>query len=160
MRITDNWPALSALFAAIPRALDLDRAGPSGAPLGDELLDAAADAIYEQTVVAQQDPDSNPLAPLRPYTLDRKRRLGYPETILVETAKMTAVEQLRGERDVGPASAVAWYGVSDPEVQKAEWAHEGAPGRAKRPFFGIPARALPLLGRAVDQAADAYLARL
>jgi hypothetical protein len=154
--IIDNWGAVQAVFAGLPHVLDLDAPGYRD-PLGDELLDRAALAVYVQTAYRQLDPDGNALAPLAPSTLARKRRMGYPDTILVETSEMLAINQLAGTRTVTRDFAMSRYGVSPWERKKAEYAHQGSRNRPRRPFYAINDLARAMIDRHVDVVAGLNL---
>ena len=130
----------AAVVAALGRDVDslgFRGRGPRGM-LGEDVADMVAEIVMDRTVNRQAQPDGSPLAPLRPATVERKRRLGYPDTILVETGRMLAQAQLQGDADLSdPHEMRVVYGLDDEARQKAEWAHEGAPNRARRPFYEI-----------------------
>ena len=54
-----------------------------GARLGEEFLASGALAIEDRTVRRQEDPQNNPLPPLKERTIARKRRLGLDTRILI-----------------------------------------------------------------------------
>ena len=105
--------------------------------LGDKLVDTAAVAIEARTVGRQQDPDGNPLAPLKPSTLRRKAAGGFDLRILIETHEMLDLEQIRGQVALTENSAVMIEGLDAETKQKAEWAAEGAPNRRPRPHYEL-----------------------
>lgn len=105
--------------------------------LADTVRDAIVEVIMGRTALDQKQPDGGDLAPLKPATIARKRRRGYPDTILVETGKMLAQDELRGDLDVDDHDMTITYGKSGDTREKAEWAHEGSGNRPPRPFFAI-----------------------
>lgn len=121
-------------------SLSFRGAGNNGT-LADDIRRTVASVIAERTVDRQQQPDGKDLAPLKPRTLERKRRLGFPDTILVETGEMLSSEELMGEvAELSDHSLEMEYGLSDSTKVKAEWATVGndeTPLRAPRPFYEI-----------------------
>lgn len=136
--ITSNRIQVSKALLGLSQAFSLRRpiAG-SKRRLGEELIDTAAGAIVNRTVGKQQDPDGSPLARLRPRTIERKRRLGYDTRILIETHTMLDFEQVRGKTSITANAATMQAGLDEETQAKAEYAHEGAANRAKRPFYDL-----------------------
>lgn len=106
--------------------------------LSGDVQKVIAQVIVDRTINRREDASNAPLAPLKPATIARKLRLGFPETILVETGHMLAEEQLLGELAVDENHAIEIaYGKDEYAELKAEWAHIGGPNRPERTFFAI-----------------------
>jgi hypothetical protein len=117
--------------------------------VGDELLDIVAVAIEQRTRQRQQDPSGRTLAKLRPATIARKLRLGYPLTIGVETGEMLDLEQIRGEQVITADSATMTYGLDAETRAKADRFQEGNARQAPREFYDV--------GREGERLVDAYV---
>jgi hypothetical protein len=63
--IRDNFPEVVAAIKAIAQSWDLNGRG-RYRTLGDDMLDAVAQRVYERTFLDQSDPDGKPLADLDP----------------------------------------------------------------------------------------------
>ena len=138
--ILSNRPQVSKALSGLSQTFNLRHPIAGGQRcLGDELVDTAAVAIEARTVGHQQDPDGNPLAPLKESTKRRKARLGFDPRILIETHEMLDLEQIRGEVNLTENSAVMIEGRDAETKQKAEWAADGSPNRLPRPFYELGA---------------------
>lgn len=106
--------------------------------VAEDVQNVVAEIVIDRTVLRQQAPDGERLAPLADSTIERKRRLGYPDLILVETAEMLSLPQVTGALDLyGDHDMVISYGTDEWPQLKAEFAHEGFDNRPKRPFYAI-----------------------
>jgi phage gpG-like protein len=149
-----NRDAVAAEVAGLARAFGLRRRG-RYRTLADDVRTLVAEAVYDQTVLAQKQPDGSPLAPLAPSTLAEKRLRGYPETILVRTGHMLDLEQLKGEMEASDTSLAMTYGTDEEARQLAEYAHEGSRKkvrRPKRPFYALDDKGEKDLGELMDEA--------
>ena len=154
MKITSNKEEVQAGVQALRDALTV-RAPGRYKTLAEDVQDAVAEGVYDQTVMAQLDPDGAPLAPLAPATLVRKQRLGYPETILVATGQMLSLQEIKGELNVTGDVVEITYGQTAEAREKATYAHEGSrrkPKRPRRPFFAINDRLYETLDHLFDEA--------
>jgi len=135
--VKSNYPEIARGMDELRGAFNMHSRG-RYRTLGDDLLDVLAQAIFDQTVNYQRDPDNTHFRPLAPSTLARKRRLGYPDTIGVETGEMLSMPQLTGQRTITPRMASVVYGENESARQKAEWFQEGRKGKQPaRRFFEI-----------------------
>jgi hypothetical protein len=138
--IRTNLPEVIRAIKAIAQSWDLRSKGRYKS-LGVDMLDIVAEGIYERTVIEQEGPDGEPLAPLAPSTLARKARLGFPETIGVEHAKMLALEELKGERMIERRTASVIYGKDEQAKEEAEWFQDPSnPNQPDRQFMGLDER--------------------
>lgn len=150
-RVTSNLPEIRRSLAELGQILNLRRrpAG-SGRRIGEEILDLVALVIEERTIGRQQDPMGRPLSPLRPRTLARKRRLGYPSTIGVEQHKMLDLNEIIGDQVVTDKVAAMTYGHTSDQRAKAEWFQDPSnPNQADRPFYDV--------GKDGEKLVDAYI---
>ena len=98
MSIISNFDqAIAAVLKGLGNSLNLARSRRGNARLGDQFADIIASGIQERTITQQKGGEGMPLAPLKSRTLARKRRLGFPSTIGVETGEMLSIEQVRGQ---------------------------------------------------------------
>lgn len=138
--IKHNLPEVVAAIKAIAASWDF-RARGMRKTFGEDALDVVAEGVFERTFFDQQRPDGSPLASLAPSTLRRKRRLGYPETILVETKAMGDLDEIKGRRAIERRTASMTYGLGSDtfEAKKAEWNAEGnaEQNRPPRPFYEL-----------------------
>ena len=156
-QVKSNAAEVAAGVVRLVQGLGYQGRGAVKATLAEDVRDGVAQVILERTVLDQRGSDGLPLAPLAPSTIERKRRLGFPETILVETGKMLAESQLRGEAEVSRESVGIVYGTTEENRLKAEWAHEGRrrkPRRRKRPFFALTEADDPVLDRIHEKGLD------
>jgi hypothetical protein len=139
--IRSNHEEVAAGIKAIAQSWDFRGRG-RFKTLGQDALDVVAQGIYDRTVLDQTDPDGVPLAPLKPRTLARKRRKGYPDTIGVETGHMLDYRQLQGRRAIERRTASVEYGQDAIAEQEAEWFQEGSKtkNRPPRPFMDLDDR--------------------
>lgn len=147
--VTSNLPAYGASLYRVADALRLTRNG-----LGDDVIDAATDAIVERTVNRQEQPDGERLAKLKPSTVKRKARLGLDPRILVEHHVMLDRKQVRGETAVTATSASMTAGLDDETKAKVDYAHAGSDNREKRPFYDPGADGEAAVDRVFEGAAD------
>lgn len=154
-KVTSNRVAVVAGLKGFAGGFSLRGRGRTKS-LGDDLADAIAQQIVDRTVLQQKDPSGRALAPLRPATLERKRRLGYPETIGVETKEMLSFAEVRGDVAVGADRMTMTYGDGDGAKVKGEWFQDPSnPAQAPRPFYGVDDRGNPDLDAAADAGLDA-----
>jgi len=147
-----NFDEIEASIRRVAKCLQWDRKTNRGR-VGDLAFDLILDAIHDRTINEQMDANGKPLAPLKPGTISRKRKLGRSMRILESTGEMLSFKELRGRRVLGPNLAIQDYGQSSDAKEKAEWAHEGSrkkPRRRKRPFYSIPEEAIPMLDDLLD----------
>jgi hypothetical protein len=136
--IQSNFSEISSLLDGLADTLRPSRK-PAGSlrSIGAEILDITAVAIEARTVTGQMDPGGEPLKKLRPYTIARKIRLGYPLTIGIETHKMLDIAEIRGDQSVSDSEATMDYGLDDETRMKAEMFQEGGPYQKPREFFDL-----------------------
>lgn len=151
-RVTSNLPEIRRSLFELGQILNFRRRPSGGGPrVGEEILAMIATVIEERTIRRQQDPLGRPLAPLRPSTLTRKRRLGYPSTIGVEEHKMLAFNEIRGDQMVTDKVAAMTYGQGSDQRAKAEWFQDPSnPNQAAREFYDI--------GKDGEKLVDRYIA--
>jgi hypothetical protein len=154
--VRTNFPEIRAALDRLGSAFTMNARG-RYRDLGSDLLDAAAEAVYEQSTLDQQDPQGRPFAPLAASTLREKARKGFPSTIGVRTGDMLSSEQLRGRRVVTPRVAEMTYGVGDEAEQKSEWFQEGTKNQPARPFYDLNAKAEQSIDQLVDDVIDRTL---
>jgi hypothetical protein len=130
-RATSNAEAVARGLLAIADAIDLTDG------IGEDCLDLIAEGIADRTIADQAMPDGGPLPDLTAPYLKRKVAQGFPALTLVRTGAMLAMVNLKGERTIAPDSAAMTYGTTEAERAKAGYAHDGAPGRPERPFYGL-----------------------
>lgn len=150
-RVTSNLPEIRRVLAELGQILNFRRrlAG-SGRRIGEEILDVIAVAIEERTIRRQQDPSGRPLARLRPRTVARKVRLGYPLTIGVERHEMLNLDEIRGDQVVTDKVASMTYGHEPSQRAKAEWFQDPSnPNQADRPFYDV--------GKDGEKLVDSYI---
>lgn len=137
--ITSNLPEIRRNLNDLGQIMNLRRR-PGGAQrrIGDEILDVVAVAIEVRTIKQQLDPSGAPLAPLKPRTIARKIRLGFPLKIGIETHRMLDLDEIRGDQIVTSSTASMTYGHEDEEKQKAEWFQDPSnPNQAPREFYDV-----------------------
>jgi hypothetical protein len=119
--------------------------GGSRETVGKQILDCTAAIIETRTINEQRDPEGNPLARLKPYTLEQKAKKGYPATISVMTGEMTSTVELRGKQQVGDSTASMAQGTNPQSQAKAGWFTEGGDNQEPRPFYDLGSTGEPLL---------------
>jgi hypothetical protein len=135
--IRDNFPEVKAALSAIGESWDFRKRG-LRKTFGQDAVEIVAKGIYERTFVDQLEPDGSPLAPLKPSTIEKKQRLGYPETIGVETGEMGKLTELEGEPVITRRAIRMTYGLDSDTQSKAEWFTEGDhPVQEPRPFYEL-----------------------
>jgi hypothetical protein len=153
MADSDLGEVLAALDA-IPDALAFDGPGNGAPTFGDELLDVYSGHVYERSVGAARAPDGSAWEDNRESTKRRKRT----NTVGVESGEMLSLEEIKGERSIGPDEATQVYGKSRAAKAKAEWfsrgsvenpapvespgcGHSGASNQPAREFWGLDSQA-------------------
>lgn len=158
--VYDNFPEVRHALKAIAQSWDFRGRG-RWKTLGEDALDVVSQGIYDRTFNAQATPDGGPLSPLRPSTLQKKHRLGYPETIGVESGSMGSHAELQGERQVERRTASMTYGTNEHTRQEAEWFQEGRAGvQAPRPFYDLDDRIEADLDQLFEEVLEANLKAL
>lgn len=152
-RVTSNLPEIRRTIAELGQIMNFRRRqASSGRRVGEEILDVVALVIDDRTINKQQDPSGKPLARLKPRTLARKRRLGYPSTIGVEEHKMLDLDQISGERVVTDKVASMTYGRTADQRAKAEWFQDPSnPNQAPREFYDVGKDGEKLVDRYIDE---------
>jgi hypothetical protein len=163
--VTSNLQEVVNEFKSMSSSLTMLAPGRYKGRLGQDVIDLVAQGIVDQTVLGQMDPSDLPLAPLARSTLERKRRLGYPETIGVETKKMLSMKQLRGTNVVVKNRTEMRYGVDQQSRDKSVWFQEGVKRKggtrqSARPFYGLNKKIVAdldaLITECLDRVVDRY----
>lgn len=145
-----NFDEVRLALATLGQAFHMRRRVSASRRLGDEILDLVTAVVEERTRVQKLAPDGTPLPALKPATIRRKLRKGFPPELGVETGMMLDKGEIAGQSHVLDDEVVMRYGLGEDTRDKAEWFQEGRPGiQAERPFYE--------LGDDGERAIDAYI---
>ena len=161
--VDTNLASVALGLGRLRDAFGLDAPGRYGKTFEGDARRVIAEGNYHRYVLDQEEPSGSPLAPLAESTLAEKRRLGYPDTILVRTGLMLSMEQLEGEAErVDRGTLEMTYGTTEQAKLEMEWATEGSEkqNRPDRPGYDIDAPTGADLEAAFTASCDEALARL
>jgi hypothetical protein len=156
-----NFRAVAGAYSLLGDAFN-PRSTPPGAarPIGEDLADLVAGVLHERTAVRRLGPAGAPLARLKPATIKRKLRKGYPPVVGTETGAMLAFAELRGEVAVTEAGISMQYGREEFLRARAEYFQEGRAGvQARRDFYALGADGERAVDGFVEDLGEAALRR-
>lgn len=152
MSISSNLGEIEALLDRLAAGIDFTAPG-AGASIGEEALDAVAEGIGDRCSLRQGDPDGRRWDDNRGKYGEAKRDAGVPIGVSPDArghrgGDMLSLVQLKGTRDVRPATASVAYGITPFARRKAQWftngsaavgagEESGAKGQPPRPFWGL-----------------------
>lgn len=130
--VSSNRAEVERKLQALASALRFTSPAPGGGTVAGAVVSTTVEAIKEQTIDRQLQPDGSGLRELSDHYRAWKTSHGFPETIGILERKMLADSALKGRVDVTPTQLTMTHGDTAESMQHAQYFRDGG-----REFYGV-----------------------